>query len=215
MNWENIDPIFLKTCQYFISTLVICLILFFVSNRDWMKTDKRFIVKKGIDCIVSIFIYSYIVIMIHFYEYIPSKNTISFSELIPYFAVALFMLGSVITQFVIFSKVNEKNLKKATFAAVIISLIVKMLMAFSSINYLIYTLNPSFYIIPEGLNFVEIGFEFVYYTFNLMITYGGTSIDAVGIISKIVQMSEIIIVYIFVGIYFSGLLGKLKLVSED
>lgn len=70
----------------------------------------------------------------------------------------------------------------------------------ASINYTIYTILPTWYEIePEGLSFLEVAFEFIYYTFSLMITYSSDSIAVNCIGSKVVQIVECLFFYIVVG----------------
>ena len=83
-------------------------------------------------------------------------------------------------------------------------------MLFSTMNYILYLLYPNQYQLQAGMSFSAIGFEFVYYTFSIMITYSGTSIEAIGIVTKSFQMLEVIACYICIGICLTHLIDKLK-----
>ena len=81
-------------------------------------------------------------------------------------------------------------------------------MSLSTFNYIIYIFCSESFNIDNNLTFIEIAFEFIYYTFSLMISYGSDSIKAITIFSKIVQMVEIVFSYVLLGTVIITLLTK-------
>lgn len=77
------------------------------------------------------------------------------------------------------------------------------------INYLTFIVFPHLYFIPADLSPIENAFEFIYYTFTLMITYSSDTVVATHIVSKSLQIVEILMFYIVVGILISQIIGKL------
>ena len=83
----------------------------------------------------------------------------------------------------------------------------------ASINYILYIIFPAQYevniSISEPWHIALVAFEFVYYTFMLMITYSGDgNIVPSGVISKSLQMIEIIVFFVFVGILINQFLDR-------
>lgn len=79
----------------------------------------------------------------------------------------------------------------------------------ATVNYLSYIIFPTWYKIgQEGLSFCEVAFEFVYYTFSLMITYGSNAIVAISVGSKTIQIAEMLFFFIIVGNLISQVINK-------
>lgn len=185
------------------------LLLLAISNGNWVKTDRRFAIKKLIDCIVPVWMYSYLV----FGHYVSShaESQVGFWSVI---VVAVIIVAMYIAFFFsevkFFSKINSKYIRGTWFIYILLSLFFVLLLAGTMLNYISYMIWPSLYEIPTGLNHAAVGFEFLYYTFSLMITYSGSSINAVHVASKTMQMCEIAASYILFGIFFVDLLVKVK-----
>ena len=81
----------------------------------------------------------------------------------------------------------------------------------ASINYLLFIALPQQYDVQLPSSIPLIAFEFVYYSFMLMITYSNAgAITASGIIAKSLQMAEIIVFFVFVGLLISQFLGNMN-----
>ena len=184
-------------------------LLVIISEGNWLKTDKRFIIKKLIDCVVPVITYAYLV----YSHYICLKigtRTVLFVLGIGALLTAVIYIWFFVDQIVFFSKVPFKQMRKMQLSYILLSLFFTLLFAATIINYVSYILWPTFYAIPTGLSHAETGFEFLYYTFTLMVTYSGTSIAAVHIAAKVLQIIEIAAFYILLGVFFADLIAKNK-----
>ena len=88
------------------------------------------------------------------------------------------------------------------------------------INYLLYIAYPSQFSVSGRFNYnprhepmsftaVKISCEFLYYTFMLMVTYSNVdTIVAVGGFAKLLQVFEILVFYVFVGVFISSAIGQ-------
>lgn len=86
----------------------------------------------------------------------------------------------------------------------------------TTVNYVSYTLFPTWYQIEqEGLSFFEIAFEFVYYTFSLMITYSNNSIVAISVGSKTIQIAEMLFFFIVVGNLISQVINRVADIVQE
>ena len=68
----------------------------------------------------------------------------------------------------------------------------------ASINYITYICFPEQFSVPENLTVFETAFEFLYYSFTLMMTYSSDGISANSMLSKCFQMIEILCFIVFV-----------------
>lgn len=81
-----------------------------------------------------------------------------------------------------------------------------MIVSFVQINlYFYYYENSSFEITNSYLSLV---FEFLYYSFNVIITYSNSNIIAVGVIPKLLQMIYVSFVYFFIGQAIYDIISK-------
>ena len=88
---------------------------------------------------------------------------------------------------------------------------IALYIAASSINYALYILAPWQFSISDKITVSEtaLATEFLYYTFTLMVTYSGAdTITATGGIAKAFQVAEIVMFYIFLGIFINTFLGR-------
>lgn len=76
------------------------------------------------------------------------------------------------------------------------------------LNYSFSYLFPGEYLRLEGLSFGEHAFNAVYYTFSVMFTYSGNGIEACGIISRSMEILEVLCSYIFIGIIATNVIGR-------
>lgn len=185
-------------------TATLCLICCF----DWTKTDTRFRFKQILDMFVSLFIYIFLVFS-HYVSLYQSKLFFWCSIITSVFTFSV-LFGSYLKQIAFFSRIPDTNIRGKNFVYILASLFFTLVSAGSILNYASYMVWPDFYNVPESMDFAEIAFEFFYYTFTLMITYSGTSIDAVHLISKIMQIVEICVFYVFFGVSFMDLVVKAK-----
>jgi len=178
-----------------------------ISSMNWLKTDKKFIIKKIIDCMVPFGSYAILVYGYYVFAYILQSLSIWLLIVPALFVVCSFTYYST-SEILRISKYTSKQIKGAQTGYILLGLFSTLLVAITMINYISYILCPNFYDIPNGLNHAAIGFEFIYYTFTLMMTYSGTSISALHVVSKLLQIIEIITFYVFVGVFFINLFMK-------
>lgn len=151
---------------------------------------------------ICLYIISYALVVIGNYTIIISgipKNAILFAGVvyISFIIVLLWKQLKVIWSLLTFP-VEKESLRPYVHIFCMIWFALFAMLA--SINYTIYTILPTWYEIqPESLTFLEIAFEFVYYTFSLMISYSSDSISVNCIGSKVVQIVECLFFYIVVG----------------
>ena len=80
----------------------------------------------------------------------------------------------------------------------------------SDINSLLFSNISEQYSGLEGMNLFTKGFYTLSYTFSLMITYSGDNIRACGILSRGIEMIEIIMFYIVIGIVISNIIADIS-----
>lgn len=107
---------------------------------------------------------------------------------------------------------KEKYYVRVEFWIILFCLFIILLIASSLFNYVVYILVPGGFALEDStLNDYAVGFEFIYYSFTLVITYSGSSgIEAVSICTKTVQMLEILVFYVIFGSKFVELLEPSK-----
>ena len=189
--------------------LIITAIAIWASSRkiNWEKNNRRFVVKKAIDSMVYISQFIFPVYGNYFITSLEVHSAIIFIPVIGSIINSLFALYLFTQQFIMFNKVDRPfNVK--VFPAILISLLIGILMSFSTINYVIYIIWPSFYDVPSNMSFLEIAFEFIYYSFTLAVTYSSSSISVIHVFTKIIQMIEICYCYIIFGSVFIQLVDK-------
>ena len=196
----------------YISTLVaMTSLMFIIGKHEWVSSNIKFAIKKILDCFVSLFFYMYIVVLHELILTYEILNDIKYWFIIMGAIFVISSIGISINQFKDFHKNREIYFavdKKSSVCSVF-SVFFIMLFGFSALNYIIYIVFPFSYNNPSQLTQGELGFEFIYYTFNLMFTYNGETISAASIFTKIVQMIENISFFIFVGVILSGFIGKI------
>lgn len=178
-------------------TIVYGWFLLIIDRIDWLKSDRRFILKKTLDCVVNSSSY----LLLVFANYVAQFGDKQHPQGIIIFECIVLSIASLYLftkQLISFSK-SSFPLNRKAFIMILISLLIGILTSLSTVNYAIYTIWPSFYDIPAGLTFGEIAFEFIYYMFTLAITYSGSSIQATHIVTKIIQIFEVCYCYIFIG----------------
>lgn len=200
-NWE-IFGVFL------VSVTPVLLVL--IMEKNWTRTTKLFITKKVFDCIFPVLTYVWLVFIHYIFKKSDIIETSFWVILLSSVIIIISQLDYFIDQVLFFSKINGKYLNNVRFPFVLLSIFASFLIACTMINYLIYMQWPYFYEIQEGLNHAAVGFEFFYYTFTLMLTYSTPSISAVHVVSKAVQLCEIVAFYIFIGFFFVDLISKSK-----
>lgn len=185
------------------------LLMIIISNGNWLKTNKRFAIKKLLDCAVPVFSYVYLVYGHYIFLSIGLRRNLWVLAIGSLIIASIFIVFFVY-ELLFFSKISSKNIKGTQLGYILLSLFFTMLVAATIVNYVSYILWPAFYEIPRGLNHAQIGFEFFYYTFTLMVTYSGTSITALHVVTKAMQIIEITVFYILFGVFFIDLLAKNK-----
>lgn len=178
-------------------TIVYGWFLLIADRIDWLKSDRRFMLKKALDCVVNSSSYLLLVFATYAAQFGTQQKAqgVIILECIVLSIASLYLFTK---QLVSFSK-SSFPLNRKAFLMILISLLIGILASLSTVNYAIYTIWPSFYDIPAGLTFGEIAFEFIYYMFTLAITYSGSSIQAAHVVTKIIQILEVCYCYIFIG----------------
>lgn len=76
------------------------------------------------------------------------------------------------------------------------------------VNYSLMVIFPKSYDGLDSLSFAERAFNAVYYTFSIMFTYSGNGIVSVDVLSRSVEIIEILCCYVFIGIIITSIIGK-------
>lgn len=179
---------------------------------DWLKSDRRFMIKKALDCVVNSSSYLFLVLINYIDTKLGNQHKSQGVAMIECLILSILSLYLFTRQLVSFSKSNFSSKNKKVFLIILVSLLIGILTSLSTVNYAIYTIWPSYYDIPSGLSFGEVAFEFIYYMFTLAITYSGSSIQAVHIVTKLVQIFEICYCYIVIG---NVLVQSFELLKRD
>lgn len=172
--------------------------IFVINKVDWLKNDSRFIAKKLLDFLMYGINFALIVFTNYIVIYYNRSLILVIVSIVICLSLSVYALYIFTQQIVNFSHYTIVSNKKI-FLLIVVSLLFGILMSMSTINYTLYMICPNFYEIQCGLSFIEIAFEFIYYSFTLAVTYSSSSISAIHIITKLVQMIEIIYFYILCG----------------
>lgn len=76
------------------------------------------------------------------------------------------------------------------------------------VNYSLIVMFPNSYEGTDLLSFAYRAFSAVYYTFSIMLTYSGNGVAAIDILSRSVEIIEVLCSYIFIGIIATNIIGK-------
>lgn len=203
----------MKNCN--ISFVVICalLVLLVVLVRaqkpiHWIKGNPE--VKKQTLITIGLYIVSYALLVATNYNQIAVGNIIWFKILCAFYAV--FVLYLLWCQVKVFGQqltipITKDNMP--AYLSIVCMAWTALFTMLTIVNYLSYIIFPTWYHIEQsGLSFIEIAFEFVYYTFSLMITYGGNAIVAISVGSKTIQIVEMLFFFIVVGNLISQVINR-------
>ena len=91
-----------------------------------------------------------------------------------------------------------------------VKMTVGIIVLFAILNLLIFSMFPNQFTINTTLADYELAFEFLYYSFNVTITYSNSGIEATGVIAKLLQMTHIAVFYF----YAAGAIFKLLTSTE-
>lgn len=172
------------------------------ANRIDITKGRGFLYKKIFDIIVAILQY---VFLISWYEFLVffEKNvgrwiTIVTSIFYIYILISIFLYGY--KQLSLF-KSNLLDVRNNEVFILIISVYVQMFFSIVGLYFCLYLINNSWFYIDSFYsgNIWRIGFEFIYFTFSVTITYSGSGIAVIGVIPKILQMIHVIFFYFFAG----------------
>lgn len=183
---------------YFLTMILLPPSIFVINKVDWLKNDSRFIAKKLLDFLMYGVTFALIVFTNYIVIYYNLPLTAVIVPMVICLSLSVYALYIFTQQIVNFSHYTIVSNKKS-FLLILVSLLFGILMSISTINYTLYMICPNFYEIQCGLSFIEIAFEFIYYSFTLAVTYSSSSISVIHIITKLVQMIEIIYFYILCG----------------
>lgn len=177
-------------------------VIIYSSRVDWNKSTALFNCKKVLDCFVSLLGYIDLVAL-NFWGQLNNA-------LVAVFIVsAIINLGFTTLQFCFFS--HQTAFDKRYFPLILFSVSFSMLMSLTTMNYCLYFAFPNAFSMPTNLSFFEIAFEFLYYSFTLLLTYSSNSIEATSILGKSIQMLEMLLGYLLVGGLLYNLLDKIQM----
>lgn len=92
-----------------------------------------------------------------------------------------------------------------------VEMTVAIIVLLAILNLLIFFMFPNQYTVDKAMPDYELAFEFLYYSFNVTITYSSSSIEATGIVAKLLQMIHIAIFHFYAaGVIFELLTGTEK-----
>lgn len=195
---------------FIINSAILLFLLNYGLLKDFMESSKKFIEKQFIDIIVSLCLYVFFI----FTEYYTRIDLLAKVYCIIGIVVGI-GIGKIACSM---AKINsyvakEVLLKPQKYKVLSISImfIISMALIYSSL----YRLNNSWFTISD-INIIkpwEICFEFLYYSFSLLLTYSSGTIVATGIIPRIFQICHIglfiLIISRMLKIYISGFENKL------
>lgn len=209
----NIIPVIV----YSLSSVLMALLIYVIGKHNWCSSTLKFSIKKILDCMVAILIYIYIVTTHDLVSSYDILETNKYSFIIMGLMYVVSFIATSIPQFIYFYKnrILYLAIDKTSYIFSVFSVFFIMLIGFSSLNYIFHIVFPNSYSIPENLETNEKAFEFIYYTFNLMLTYDSNTIIANSILTKIVQMIEMMAFYIFVGVILSSIIGSIPKNNKD
>lgn len=104
-----------------------------------------------------------------------------------------------------YSKADNLSIK--AFPYVITSAVIRMVVSFAQINLFLYYLDSAMFKMDYSLPHI-LGFDFIYYSFNITVAYSDGNIVAVGILPKVIQLIYISVVYFFIIHAITTLLKK-------
>lgn len=185
-----------------LSLLVVILFAYSISYNK--KTDRMFIFRKILDVLISLCLFSAIVVFESSKEEIVGYSNFPDVALL----LSLFAILSFLVQMMLFKKRDTVPTK--SIYAIYSSLLIRLLLNFATVYYSLYAIDSNcFSNVPNTT--LEKTFEFIYFTFMVMVTYSGNSISAVGIIPKIVQMLQVCICYLYLADIISLLVRSKKI----
>lgn len=191
------DAVYKSVIIFIIMNFVLFLIIIIASGIDTTK-GRGFLYKKICDIIVIIFQYLILISMypvINFVnEYIGRWTIIVTLVNIVY----IFKLGC--SQLLLL-RYSIPDVKDTETFIMIISIFVQVFIMIAGLYFCLYMINSGWFNINSDYtnNMWKLGFEFIYFTFSVTITYSGSDIEVVGVIPKIIQMAHVIFFYFYAG----------------
>lgn len=178
----------------FIFSFVYCDVAIIFLLLNTLKNEKRYKVKK----VVDVFFYIATYIMIIWWNTVDSNMLYFKPEVILVVSVSMYFLGIIPMFRFLKEKENKRiNVRKYT----LFSLFSETIVAMSLTYYSLYLMNPDWYIIGDLKldSVISIAFEFIYFTFSLMLTYSGGELSACGIVPRVFQMIHVFLFMICLG----------------
>ncbi len=179
--------------NYLIFSIVLSVLLIipFINSIFCNKpTVRMFIFKKILDVLIPLCLFIAVVIFESSKEEIVGYSNFPCVPLL----LSLFNILLFLIQMILFKK-EDKALTISVYA-IYLSLLIGLILNFATVYYSLYTINSNYFSNVPGTT-LEKAFEFIYFTFMVMITYSGDSISAVCIIPKMVQMLQVCICYLY------------------
>lgn len=174
----------------------------YINSLNWNGSTILFVVKKCIDCFIAAVIY----IVVIFTHYFGIKYTVNINQInsvvlnIIVFIIVLALQLKLLFLLIRFlgNIARREHINGAIFVSSLTSIFILILFTCTSINYLTYVLFPNAFFINSEYTFAEVSFEFIYYTFLLLVNSSSSSIIAITFLSKALQMIQIFISYAFI-----------------
>lgn len=184
----------------------------------WIKGNPE--VKRQTLITIGLYIVSYVILVVNNYTIVAMNipNYTTWFKLIISFYV-IFVLRLLWHQVKVFGQqlaipITKDNMPP--YLSIVCMVWTALFAMLTTINYLSYTLFPTWYQFEqEDLSFFEIAFEFVYYTFSLMITYSNNSITAISVGSKAIQIAEMLFFFIVVGNLISQVINRAADIAQE
>lgn len=210
----------MKNCEISFVVIFALLVLLIVLIRaqktiHWIKGNPE--VKKQTLITIGLYVVSYALLVATDYSQIVMGNIIWFKIASAFYAV--FVLRLLWYQVKVFGRqltipITKDNIP--AYLSIVCMTWTALFTMLTTVNYLSYIIFPTWYQIEQdGLSFIEIAFEFVYYTFSLMITYGSNAIVAISVGSKTIQIVEMLFFFIVVGNLISQVINRAADIAHE
>lgn len=146
----------------------------------------------------------------YFFSFINTMESSS-SNILNYFSGGLFYIYSIISIFYFIlvqtEKITEyltKKLNTIEFLINIVALIIFISLSYATFYWCIYDFNNETFNNVMGNNFIEIYFDFFYYSLGVFLVNNNSQIQAATYYSQIFTMTEMISTFIVIIIIFSN-----------
>lgn len=166
----------------------------FVIIKEKVKKYNSFLILINI-ITIGYFLY-FIIIVYTCFSINKFSESIELIIIVPLLIISIIFSVNLIS---IFRSLDKSNISPKKKFSILISSFFGYIFSLASIYYILYFLNPTWFIVDSNFDIARLAFEFIYYTFSITITYSSSTIIAIGIVPKIINMIHIIIFYFYIG----------------